>query len=102
MRRFENDRTALAAVHRDFDKLRNKALAGLGPEAVGAPAPNVTGKSTRTITRNAPDPSQAGPQLAQQAREFDQSRSINFGGGGPVGPFFLLIALLYRKMTSQR
>ena len=104
LRRFENDRTALAAVHRDFDKLRNKALAGLGPEAVGAPAGNVTGKSTRTITRNTPDPTQAGPQLAQQAREFDRSRSINFGGGGggPVGPLFILIALLYRKMTSQR
>ena len=101
LRRFENDRTALAAVHRDFDKLRNKALAGLGPEAVGAPAQNVTGQNARSTPRNTPDPSQAGPQLAQQARDFERSRSINFGGGGggggAVGPLFVVIALLCRR-----
>jgi Ca-activated chloride channel homolog len=102
LRRFDNDRSALAAVQRDFERLRNKSLAGLGPEAVGAPAQNVSGQSDRTmVSRSTPNPSQAAPQLAEQARDFQRSRSLDFGGGGPVGPIFVLLALIYRKLTSK-
>jgi Ca-activated chloride channel homolog len=103
LRRFENDRVALAAVQRDFELLRNKSLAGLGPEAVGAPAPNISGQSQRVVTRTVTSPTTSGPSQVAP-RDEPASRSINFGGGGggAVGPLFILFAFLYRKLFSQR
>jgi Ca-activated chloride channel family protein len=104
MRRIDNDRKALASVERGFEKMRNKALANLGPEAVGAPAQNVSGRSAPAMqVANLPPSAQA----PQEVRPSGGNVRFNTGGGGgggggPVGPIFVLFALLWKKATGQK
>ncbi|HEX7859697.1 MAG TPA: VIT and VWA domain-containing protein [Verrucomicrobiae bacterium] len=102
MRRVDNDRTAQLAVHRNLEAIRNKAIAGLGPDSVtGAPAIRESGVS-RPVQMAANNQRPATAANAP-APESPRSQSINFGGGGgggPVGPIFLLIAFLWRRFAK--
>lgn len=102
MRRMENDRAALAGIERSFEKMRNKALADLGPEAVGASAQNVNARNAQPL-QNPNRPAQVA-QAPQPARS--SGGNINFGGGGggggPVGPIFVLFALLWKRLTGKQ
>lgn len=105
MRRIDNDRAALASVERNFEKMRNKALAGLGPEAVGAPAQNLSAQNGSSVQR--PNGPSAAPAQRQVAAAPEKNRSgggnISFGGGGgggPVGPLFVLFAALWKRLQK--
>lgn len=101
MRRVDTDRIAQAAVRRDLDAIRNKAVAGLGPEtANGAPAVSQSAQSRQvTVASNNQRP--ATPAV-QTPPDQGRSRSINFGGGGgPVGPLFVLMAIWWRRITQR-
>lgn len=102
MRRMENDRAALASVERGFEKMRNKALADLGPEAVGAPAQNVSARSVQPF-QNPNRPAQVA-QAPQPTRSSGGNISFGGGGGGggPVGPIFVLLALLWKRLTGKQ
>jgi Ca-activated chloride channel family protein len=104
LRRVENDRAAQVAVRRSLESIRDKAVAGLGPEsASGAPALAERAKSTPVTVafNNQPRPS---AQPAPSPDVQNRSQSVNFGGGGggPVGPIFALIALFWRKMARAK
>jgi len=101
-RRTGRDRDAQRVRDEQLELMRNRALSGVGPEALQlakntevSPAP-VPGTSTPSTlpTRTAPT----------QTR--DQGRSIDFNvGTGPVGPLFVLIsawmARRRKRMTSS-
>ena len=105
MRRIDTDRRALASVEREFEKMRNKALASLGPEAVGAPAQKASGRSTPSTVQTT---SPAQPQQVASLPPPERTRSggnISFGGGGgsgPVGPAFVLLAVLWKRLRGQK
>lgn len=103
LRRFENDRAAQAAVRKNLDGIREKALANLGPDtASGAPAQIATssnaGGQPRQFAANTP------PASSPAMRDTSRSQSVNLGGGGggPVGPLFALVALLWRRLSAPR
>jgi Ca-activated chloride channel homolog len=102
MRRVENDRTAQVAVRRSLESIRNKAVAGLGPEsASGAPAATERVKSTTVAFNNQPRPTATQPAPAP-VQNHSQSVSFGGGGGGPVGPIFALLALFWRKIANRK
>lgn len=104
LRRFENDRTAQAAVRRKLEGMREKALAGLGPDSgIGGTAESVSGKSVSPALAANSNPLRPSAPSSNVAPENNRSGSINFGGGGgPVGPLFALIALLWRGVTRKK
>jgi Ca-activated chloride channel family protein len=104
MRRVGSDRTAQAAVRRNLDTIRNKAVAGLGPDSANG-APAVSQSAQSRPVRMAANDRQPSPGATTAAPESPQSRSISFGGGGgggPVGPLFVLFALLWRRIAKGR
>jgi len=108
LKRSGNDRAAQAAVASRFETLRNKSLAGLGPEALGAPAGGPSESSRSTMLRpastskrfaSANSPSTPAPDSSRQSRS--QSISFGGGGGGPVGPLFVSVALIWRMFARR-
>lgn len=101
MRRVDTDRMAQAMVRRDLEAIRNKAVAGLGPEtASGAPAVSQSAQG-HSVTVAANNQRPDAPPMATTPDQ-GRSRSINFGGGGgPVGPLFVLIAVWWRRIARR-
>jgi Ca-activated chloride channel family protein len=106
LRRMDTDRAAQLAVQKTFEKIRNKALADIGPEAVGAPAANSTARgASRPQATTQPAQPLANPTPAPRPAQNNNgaSHSLNFGGGGgPVGPLFVLVTLFWRKFRKIR
>lgn len=103
LRRLEKDRNAHAAVQKHFESLRSKALSHLGPESVAtpalasAPATPVSPPVQVAANQPSPTPGSAPPQPAPR-----RSGNISFGGGGgAVGPLFVLLSLLWRRYHGQ-
>ena len=93
--RIATDRRAMQARQEKLEQIRNKAVAGLGPQAA---QPKPTSIQAPAAAPTAP----AGPAAPATPRasvpRSSQSRDLNFGTG-PVGPLFLGAAywLMRRK-----
>ncbi|HWM89993.1 MAG TPA: VIT and VWA domain-containing protein [Thermoanaerobaculia bacterium] len=83
--RIERDRRAQARVRDELDRIRDKTLAGLGPEAVEQRA------SVNPVTPAAAPPRTApAPAPAQPSNRGD----VDLGGGGALDPFSIGLVLL--------
>ncbi len=98
--RSDRDRKAQEVVRAEFEKIRTKAVADLGPQPkevkLAAAAP------TRSFAPTTPAATPAPASSSQPGRSVD----FNFGGGGgsgPVGPLLLgLIAMMRMFRASRR
>jgi len=105
LRRFGADRAAQALVRRDFEKLRDTSLAGLGPDFAKDAARPATQNAAQNLAPNAANQAPiniaSAPAPTVSSPEAGNSRSVNLGGSGPVGPLFVLFALLWRKLAGR-
>ena len=93
------DREAQARAQSQLEQIRSKAMAQIGPEAVGAR--ENTGKS-RTISVPGTVASGAPLAMSHDAAPNPAPRSNGGGGGtGPVGPLFILAAGLWRVLSGR-
>jgi hypothetical protein len=81
--RIERDRRAQARVRDELDRIRDKTLAGLGPEAVEK-------RASVTPVPAAPPNTAPAPTPAPQRNRGD----VDLGGGGALDPFSVGLALL--------
>ncbi len=101
--RSDRDRKAQEVVRADFEKIRSKAVADLGPQPkemkLASAAPQQTVAPAVPVNRTATPPPASQPST-------DSRRSVDFnigGGSGPVGPLFVgLIAVLRMFRPSRR
>lgn len=105
LKRIDQDRNAQLAVSKKFETLRNKALTDIGPEAVGAAPAKSEDAANSPVAANPASSSSATPastptQVAQ-APNRSQSFNLGGGGGGAVGPLFVLAAFLCRKFGRR-
>lgn len=112
--RLARDRKQQRALRQEIENLRDQARAGLGPAGVDkirseaplrskAARPN-SPQPTRPTTSPAPN-----RQAPTPAREPSRGIDLNFGGGGAVDPFTLLLvagltggALTRRRRRRQQ
>ncbi len=107
--RMERDRRAQELTRLDLEKIRNKAVAGIGPQPevqlasakpmapsnVGRPAP-----ANRPAPATSPSPA---PSTPPRNQSFDFSSGGGGGGGsGPVGPLFVVGLLALRRWKNTR
>jgi Ca-activated chloride channel homolog len=99
------DRQAQEVVRAEFEKIRNKAVADLGPQPketrIASAAPQQAFAPAAPINRTATTP----PTTSQPASDSRRSADFNLGGGGsgPVGPLFIgLIAVMRMLRPSRR
>lgn len=97
MRRFDADRTAHARVRQELELLRNKSMAGLGPEAV-RPVP--AEQPARQFAQAAPA-ANSQPSAPAAPANNGRSQSFSLGGSGPVGPLFLLLAAAWHALRRH-
>ena len=98
--RSDRDRRAQEVVRAEFEKIRGKAVADLGPQPkemkVSSAAPQ------RVFTPPAPTAPASAPAATTPARP-SHSVDFNFGGGSsPVGPLFVGVAAAMRLFRSVR
>ncbi len=96
--RLTRDRNAQRERQQSLTAIRNKALQDIGPQAV---ATGVKPKEQIVAQKVSPKvqtqvPQNNNQQGQQTIPERQQSRDFNFGSG-PVGPFFLALAMLMRR-----
>lgn len=84
--RIERDRRAQARVRDELDRIRDKTLAGLGPEAVEKRA------SVNPVP--APSPASPGPAPVPPPEPQRNRGDVDLGGGGALDPFSVGLALL--------
>ncbi len=105
--RMERDRRAHDQTRIGLEKIRNKTVAGLGPqqEIQFASAKPMTPSSVNApaTPRQVPasNPSAAPNATPQNKQSFDLGLGGG-GGSGPVGPLFVGVLLLLRRLRSQR
>lgn len=92
------DRRAQQQVREQLARIRDEGLAGLGPnpdpKAVAAP------QTTRATPSATPRDVASAPRVQQPSRDW--SPSFGGGGGGPVGPLFLLALAWLRRLRAGR
>jgi Ca-activated chloride channel family protein len=107
--RLERDRKAQDVTRVNLEKIRNKAVAGLGPQPEVqlaslqpmAPANVAAPASAAPPSAPAPSATPASPAPAPRKQSFDLG--VGGGGGsGPVGPLFVVALLALRRLRSQR
>ena len=106
--RTERDRRAQELTRLDLEKIRNKAVAGLGPQPevqLASAKPMVSPNVGIPAPANRPTPD-AGPSIVPNAAP-QRNKSFDFGSGGgggsgPVGPLFILGLLALRRMRNKR
>lgn len=94
----ERDRAAQGRLRAELDRIRDRAMAGLGPEAAketvtaaSSPAPT----AGRPAAPSTPAPAARAPAPRRQSSDFHL-------GGGPVGPIFVAAAAwLSRRRKSK-
>ncbi|CAB5079420.1 hypothetical protein D3OALGA1CA_1604 [Olavius algarvensis associated proteobacterium Delta 3] len=85
--RIATDRQAMQARQDKLERIRNKAVAGLGPQAAQPKSPSV--QATAPAPKGPATPTAPSAHRAAAPRT-SQSRDLNFGiGTGPVGPLFI-------------
>jgi Ca-activated chloride channel family protein len=103
--RSDRDRKAQELARSNLEKIRNKAIAGLGPQPevqLASLQPMVPSRAGRPPSASAPAPAPAS-QSSASAPEPRSRRSFDFGGGsGPVGPLFLGLLLALKRLKSKR
>ena len=105
--RNDRDRKAQELVRSNLEKIRNKAIAGLGPQPevqLASLQPMVPSRPAAPASASAPAPAPApASQRSARAPEPSSGRGFDFGGGsGPVGPLFLGLLLALRRFKSKR
>jgi len=104
--RNDRDRKAQELARNNLEKIRNKAIAGLGPQ----PEAQLASLQPMVPARAAAPPSAQAPasQPSASAPQPRSGRSFDFGGGGgggggsgPVGPLFLALLLALRRLKSK-
>ncbi len=103
--RSDRDRKAQEVVRVEFEKIRGKAVADLGPQAKEMKLASAT--PTQTFAPGTPStPAQRSATPAPAPSSSSPSRSVdfNFGGGGsgPVGPLMLGLIAAMRVFRSSR
>ncbi len=104
--RSDRDRKAQEVVRADFEKIRSKAVADLGPQAKEMKLASATPARNFTPPALAPNsdtkaPPATSPAPARPARSVD----FNLGGGGgsgPVGPLFIGLIAMMRMFHPAR
>jgi Ca-activated chloride channel family protein len=103
--RSDRDRKAQELARSNLEKLRNKAIAGLGPQPevqLASLKPMVPARAGSPASASAPASAPAS-QPSASAPEPRSRRGFDFGGGsGPVGPLFLGLLLALRRLRSKR
>jgi len=101
----EADRRALAARQEQLELIRNKALAGLGPEAAakeGAAPVKMASAQAHPAVPRMPDAS-ATPAPSSSPERSGDRQSWDFGGGsGPVGPLGVLMAAWLARRARRK
>jgi hypothetical protein len=100
--RSDRDRKAQEVVRADFEKIRNKAVADLGPQAKEMKLASATPQ--RNFTPAAPAPNNSTPAPAATS-PTQPKRSVDFnlgGGSGPVGPLFVGLIAMMRLFRPAR
>lgn len=109
MRRLERDRRARTRVASALEKIRERAVSGIGPGAVRSEEPaqpvEVTASPVPTSSPSASraprarTPTTSSPSTPRRGR-----RGIDFGlgGGGPVGPIFVAAAVWMASRKRRR
>lgn len=103
----ERDRRAHDQTRINLEKIRNKAVAGLGPqqEVQLASAKPMAPSSFKTTAGNRPAPASnpsSAPNIAPQNRKSFDLGSGGGGGSGPVGPLFVGVLLMLRRLRNKR
>jgi Ca-activated chloride channel family protein len=95
--RIERDRAAQQKVRDQFDSIRTRAAADLGPQAAHPVEPAAAQSPTPSNSTPAPAQSQA----PRNSRSSNQSWDLDLGTG-PVGPLFVLLSgwLARRKRVA--
>jgi Ca-activated chloride channel family protein len=105
--RMERDRRAHELTRLNLEKIRNKAVAGIGPQPevqlasakpmvpsnIGTPAP---------ASRPAPATSPSASPTATPQRNQSFDLGLGGGGSGPVGPLFVVGLLALRRLKNKR
>lgn len=106
--RMERDRSAHNQTRIDLEKIRNKAVAGLGPQQeiqLASTKPMVPSSVNIPATANRPTPASNPSPAPGTAPQNRQSFDLGLGGGGgsgPVGPLFVGVLLLLRRLRNKR
>jgi len=96
--RIATDRRAMEARHENLERIRNKAVAGLGPQAAQPKSPSIQAPA---IAPTAPAGSTVPAPPQASVPRSSQSRDLNFGTGtGPVGQ--LLLGAAYWLIRRKR
>jgi Ca-activated chloride channel family protein len=99
--RTDRDRKAQQLTRVELEKMRNKAVDGLGPQQeiqLASAKPMVPSSTTPAPTANPPSPGASSPAHSPAPR---RNQSFDFGSG-PVGPLFVGLLLLLRRLRNQR
>jgi Ca-activated chloride channel family protein len=106
--RSDRDRQAQQMVRAQFDSMRSKAMADLGPQAerkeiaMAQPVPQaVRFPSPQTTAQPQPQVQSAPPQQAAPQRSSGQGFSFN-PGSGPVGPVAVLMLAVASHLKRRR
>lgn len=96
--RNDRDRKAQEIVRAKFDSIRNKAMADLGPQEKAATKP------AQAPARQANSPATQAPMQTASRDAASSRHDFNFGGGGgsgPVGPLFVGLLVLMRRLKTK-
>ncbi len=101
--RNERERKAQELVRNQFDNIRSKAMASLGPQDASSVPVSAQAPVSRRASQTTPVP-QAQPLQVTQARPQSGGQSFNLGGGGssPVGPLFVGLLVWLRRFKSSK
>ena len=106
--RMERDRRAQDQTRVDLEKIRNKAVAGIGPQPevqLASAKPMVPSNLATPAPANRLAPANSPASAPQAAPQKKQSFDLGLGGGGgsgPVGPLFVGVLLMLRRLRNKR
>ncbi len=102
--RTDRDRKAQELARAQLDRIRNKAVANLGPTAEPPPLASAQSSAHPGITppTAAPQTAPAQPPAPANPAPERPRNGFNFGhGSGPVGPLFLGLLLWFRRQQRK-
>lgn len=101
LNRLQRDRTAQDRRRQALEAMRQKAMQDLGPRTVAMQNATQQQPAVQPVQPAAPGVSRPATQPGQVSGErHHRSRDFNFGSGGgsgPVGPLFLVLAMLIKR-----